>query len=109
MMQVVRTSLLPGLLKTAASNKNLPLPLKLFEIQEVVMKDLEVETGARNERRFAAINYNQTSGFEVIHGLVDYVMKLLEVKWRSSDHEKTDDQNYYYITKSENSAFLSGR
>merc|ERR1712110_218714 len=29
--QVCRTTLLPGLLKTAANNRNLPLPLKLFE------------------------------------------------------------------------------
>ena len=37
--QVARTSLLPGILKTIASNKNMPLPLKLFEISDVVLKD----------------------------------------------------------------------
>lgn len=37
--QVARTSLLPGILKTIASNKNMPLPLKLFEISDVVVKD----------------------------------------------------------------------
>lgn len=36
--QVVRTALLPGLLKTKASNKNSPLPLKLSEISDVVLK-----------------------------------------------------------------------
>jgi phenylalanyl-tRNA synthetase beta chain len=37
--QVARTSLLPGLLKTIYSNKKMPLPLKLFEISDVVLKD----------------------------------------------------------------------
>lgn len=37
--QVVRTTLIPGLLKTVASNKKMPLPIKLFEISDVVLKD----------------------------------------------------------------------
>lgn len=36
--QVVRTSLLPGLLKTISSNKHMPLPIKLFEVSDVVNK-----------------------------------------------------------------------
>jgi phenylalanyl-tRNA synthetase beta chain len=37
--QVVRTSLLPGLLKTVRENKAHPLPLKVFETSDVVTKD----------------------------------------------------------------------
>lgn len=37
--QVVRTTLIPGILKTIASNKNMPLPLRIFEISDVVVKD----------------------------------------------------------------------
>ena len=37
--QVARTSLLPGLLKTLQANRKMPLPLKLFEISDVVVKD----------------------------------------------------------------------
>lgn len=37
--QVVRTSLLPGLLKTISSNKQMPLPIKVFEISDVVFKN----------------------------------------------------------------------
>lgn len=36
---MARTSLLPGLLKTLAANRKMPLPLKLFEISDVVLKD----------------------------------------------------------------------
>lgn len=31
--------MLPGLLKTVAANRKMPLPLKLFEISDVVLKD----------------------------------------------------------------------
>lgn len=37
--QVCRTTLLPGLLKTIAANKKMPLPLKVFEVSDVVLKD----------------------------------------------------------------------
>ena len=36
--QVCRTSLIPGLLKTTQANKKLPLPMKLFEVSDVVLK-----------------------------------------------------------------------
>jgi len=38
-LQVARTILLPGLLKTIAANRKMPLPLKLFEISDIVVKD----------------------------------------------------------------------
>ena len=44
--QVVRTTLLPGLLKTIASSRNMPLPLKIFEVSDVVLSDKE--SGTRN-------------------------------------------------------------
>lgn len=39
------------------------------------------EVGARNERRICAVNCNKTAGFEVVHGLLDRIMLLLEVPW----------------------------
>uniref|UniRef100_A0A8C4H415 Phenylalanine--tRNA ligase beta subunit n=1 Tax=Dicentrarchus labrax TaxID=13489 RepID=A0A8C4H415_DICLA len=77
---VARTTLLPGLLKTIAANRKMPLPLKLFEISDVVLKDETKDVGARNSRRFCAVYYNKSPGFEVIHGLLDRTMQLLEVK-----------------------------
>uniref|UniRef100_A0A8D3BGD0 Phenylalanine--tRNA ligase beta subunit n=1 Tax=Scophthalmus maximus TaxID=52904 RepID=A0A8D3BGD0_SCOMX len=78
--QVARTTLLPGLLKTIAANRKMPLPLKLFEISDVVLKDDTKDVGTRNSRRFCAVYYNKSPGFEVIHGLLDRTMQLLEVK-----------------------------
>lgn len=37
--QVARTNLLSGLLKTTTANKKMPLPMKLFEVTDVVLKD----------------------------------------------------------------------
>ncbi|KAJ4935112.1 hypothetical protein JOQ06_016648 [Pogonophryne albipinna] len=83
--QVARTTLLPGLLKTLAANRKMPLPLKLFEISDVVLKDDTKDVGARNSRRFCAVYYNKSPGFEVIHGLLDRTMQLLEVKSERGD------------------------
>ncbi|CAG2066124.1 unnamed protein product, partial [Timema podura] len=77
--QVARTTLLPGLLKTLAANKKMPLPLKIFEVSDVILRDISTEVGARNERRLCAVNCNKSPGFEVIHGLLDRVMTLLEI------------------------------
>ena len=46
---MVRTSLVPGLLKTLGSNKEAPLPVKIFEVSDVVELDPEAEVGAKAE------------------------------------------------------------
>ncbi|EFQ98028.1 phenylalanyl-tRNA synthetase subunit beta [Nannizzia gypsea CBS 118893] len=76
--QVVRTSLMPGLLKTIRENKNHSLPIKIFEVSDVGLKDLSLERKSRNERHFAAAWYGKTSGFEVVHGLLDKVMMMMK-------------------------------
>ncbi|CAD6442866.1 5ac30cf7-f492-4381-a0fc-5ad0f0ae2ef9 [Sclerotinia trifoliorum] len=76
--QVVRTSLLPGLLKTIRENKKHSLPLKVFEVSDVAFKDLSLERKSRNERHFAAAWYGKTSGFEAVHGLLDRILLMLQ-------------------------------
>lgn len=76
--QMIRTSLVPGLLKTIRENKHHALPLKLFEVSEVAFKDESRERKSRNERHFAAAWCSKNSGFEVVHGLMDRVMLMLK-------------------------------
>lgn len=76
--QVVRTTLLPGLLKTIRENKHHSVPIKIFEVSEVAFKDLSLERKSRNERHFAAAWYGKSSGFEIVHGLMDRVMLMLK-------------------------------
>uniref|UniRef100_A0A3P8RMA1 Phenylalanine--tRNA ligase beta subunit n=1 Tax=Amphiprion percula TaxID=161767 RepID=A0A3P8RMA1_AMPPE len=99
--QVARTTLLPGLLKTIAANRKMPLPLKLFEVSDVVLKDETKDVGARNSRRFCAVYYNKSPGFEVIHGLLDRTMQLLEVKSARGEG--------YHIQAADDSTFFPGR
>ncbi|XP_031564796.1 phenylalanine--tRNA ligase beta subunit-like [Actinia tenebrosa] len=105
--QVARTTLLPGLLKTICSNKKMPLPIRLFEMSDVVYKDDKKDVGARNNRRFCAVNYNKTPGFEVIHGLLDRTMQLLEIK-PTADKTK-DPQQGYHLKQHNDSTFFPGR
>ncbi|KAF7651247.1 hypothetical protein LDENG_00113550 [Lucifuga dentata] len=96
--QVARTTLLPGLLKTIAANRKMPLPLKLFEVSDVVLKDETKDVGARNSRRFCAVYYNKSPGFEVIHGLLDRTMQLLEAKPGRGEGfhiQATDDSTFF--------------
>lgn len=102
--QVARTTLIPGLLKTLASNKKMPLPCKLFEVSDVVLKDANAPVGARNQRRLCAVYYNKSDGFEVIHGLLDRVFQVLEVPW-SEDR----DTNGYYLRAIHDPTFFVNR
>lgn len=83
--QVVRTSLLPGLLKTIRENKHHSVPIKIFEVSDVAFKDLTLERKSRNERHFAAAWYGKSSGFEVVHGLLDRIMLMLKSAFMVSE------------------------
>jgi len=99
--QAVRQSLLPGLLKTIYANKKMPLPLKLFEISDIVRLDETVDTGSRNHRHLVAAYYSKTPGFEVIHGLLDRIMLLLGVSLSA--------ENGYSIQAADDPAYFDGR
>eukprot|EP00842_Homolaphlyctis_polyrhiza_P001494 jgi/Hompol1/2345/HPOL_002937-RA len=103
--EVVRTSLLPGILKTVASNRHMPLPLKVFEISDIVLRDEREERRARNQRNICALYSNKTSGFEIIHGLVDCIMQALSVK--RVPVGSTDKG--FFIRESDNETFFAGR
>lgn len=102
--QVGRTTLLPGLLKTIHANKKMPLPLKLFEISDVILKDNSHDVGARNERHLCAIYYNKNTGFEIIHGIMDRLAQLLDIPFSNNNRKKG-----YHIKEHEDPTFFSGR
>lgn len=97
--QVVRTSLLPGLLKTVRENRSHALPIRIFETSDIVVKDRSEETQARNIRHAAALWCNRTAGFEVVHGLLDRVMLILEIPRISVDDKKAT--HGYYIKETD--------
>uniref|UniRef100_A0A7S1T4V3 phenylalanine--tRNA ligase n=1 Tax=Compsopogon caeruleus TaxID=31354 RepID=A0A7S1T4V3_9RHOD len=75
--QECRTSLLPGILKTLRENRSMKLPLRLFEVGDVVLKDPSREVGARNRRKMAAVFASTHAGFEIIKALLDHLVTVL--------------------------------
>ena len=94
--QVVRTQLLPGILKTVSCNRKMPLPLKLFEVSDIVLKSEEEDTGSKNFRNVCVLFCGKTSGFEVVHGVLDRLMLAM-------------NQKDYSIRVSAEPMFFSGR
>ncbi|CVL01228.1 probable phenylalanine--tRNA ligase alpha chain [Fusarium mangiferae] len=118
--QVVRSTLLPGLLKTIRENKGHSVPMKIFEVSDVVFKDESQERKARNERHFAAAWYGRTSGFEVVHGLLDRVLLMLRTAFltheeglsgKSVDFEVKENPGKpdgYWIQELDDATFFAG-
>lgn len=57
--------MLSGLLKSVSANKGYPLPISLFEMGDIIIKDSTTDTGATNKRMLAAIHCNTVAEFEV--------------------------------------------
>ena len=105
--QIVRTSLLPGILKTIRENKKHALPLKVFECSDVAFKDPTAERKSRNERHFAAAWCGKTSGFEVVHGLLDRLMLILSQGLTEAG--KIEQEVGYWIEETDEETYFPGR
>ncbi|KAL8759289.1 MAG: hypothetical protein Q9184_003674 [Pyrenodesmia sp. 2 TL-2023] len=109
--QVVRTSLLPGLLKTIRENKHHSVPIKIFEVSDVAFKDLSLERKSRNERHFAAAWYGKSSGFEVVHGLMDRIMLMLKSAFVTGEEglaKKGVEEAAYWIAEVDDPTYFPG-
>ena len=104
--QVVRTSLLPGMLKTVKECRKVALPLKLFEVSDIVLLDPTSDVGARNVRMMAGICVNKSSGFETIHGIVDRVMNMFGYTAQCAGGE---GDKSYTVVAAPNPTFFPGR
>jgi len=107
---IVRTSLLPGLLKTLHSNQASNLPLRIFELGDVCLLDSGRDVGARNARRIAALYCSTTSGFEMIHGLLDRIMEVNEAVFEIDLQNGAPAKKHVYaIRKSDDASFFPKR
>ena len=64
-------------------------------------KDPTSDVGASNRRHLVAIHGGMTSGFEVVHGLLDHIMILLDIP--------RDAEKGYSVRESKDGAFFDGR
>ena len=102
--QYMRSSLIPGILKSIEGNKANALPFKIFEISDVVEINEESEVGAVNRRKLCFAYTNTSSAMEIIQGMVDLLMKKTGLCFNSDNVEKK-----YTIKKSENKIFFEDR
>ncbi|KAK9321342.1 hypothetical protein V1517DRAFT_326775 [Lipomyces orientalis] len=104
--QVVRTSLLPGILKTVRENRKHSLPIKVFEVSDVAFKNEKLERKSYNERHWAGVYAGKTSGFEIVHGLLDRIMQMLRVQWIKESDVGVPG---YFIKQQDDDTFFPGR
>ncbi|XP_074275042.1 phenylalanine--tRNA ligase beta subunit, cytoplasmic [Silene latifolia] len=102
--EVVRSSLMPGILKAVGHNKDHKKPIKVFEAGDVVILSDTNDVGAVNHRQLAALHCGASSGFEIIHSLVDRVMAVV-----GTPFVEEGDNSGYYLQHADNPEFLSGR
>ena len=102
--QYMRSSLIPGILKSIEGNKANALPFKIFEISDVVEINEESEVGAVNRRKLCFVYTNTSSAMEIIQGMVDLLMKKIGLCFNSDNVEQK-----YTIKKSENKIFFEDR
>ncbi|CUM66906.1 uncharacterized protein PRCAT00004591001 [Priceomyces carsonii] len=106
--QVVRTSLLPGILKTIRENRKHSLPIKVFECGDIVLKNSKLERGAFNQRNWTAVYAGKTAGFELVQGLLGKIMQTMRTKWLENPQEETG-RGYWIEEDKENPTFFPGR
>jgi phenylalanyl-tRNA synthetase beta chain len=74
---VVRTHLIGGLFEALRENRRRPMPIGLFEIDNVVQLDDTAETGAAEERRMALVEIGRESGYATARSTVDALLREL--------------------------------
>lgn len=96
---VIRTSLLPGLLNSLKNNLKIGVPLKIFEISDVIIKNEKIDVGCMNERHLSALYCNTKGEMEYIHGLLDRIMESLSKKYelKLSNHPSFFDKRQAQI------------
>ena len=107
--QVVRTSLIPGILKTIKENKNHSLPIKVFETGDIVYKVPTDERGARNQRNWSAAYAGKKSGFEFIQGLLTKIMQTMRVPWLETNEQNSNKRGFWTVANDEKKMFFPGR
>ena len=103
--EYMRSSLIPGILKSVEANKANQLPYKIFEISDVVVIDKDNEVGASNKRELCFAYTNNVSSMEIVQGMVDLLMKKIGLVFM----EKNDVKKRYVIKPSNDPSFFEDR
>ncbi len=83
----LRRLLLQQLLRLAAENQHVDMPLKVFEVGDVVAPDPGEETGARTEFHVAALVMSPRTGYEEVQAYLYALLRNLGVGFRIMEAE----------------------
>jgi phenylalanyl-tRNA synthetase beta chain len=103
--EYMRSSLIPGILKSVEANKANQLPYRIFEISDVVLIDKDNEVGASNRRKLCFAYTNTISSMEIVQGMVDLLMKKIGLVFK----EENDVKKRYIIKPSNDPTFFEDR
>ena len=79
-LKVVRTHLLSGVLQALYENRKRPMPLRLFELDNVAVLDPSAETGIREERRVAFAEMGPDAGYATVRSVMDAVLREIGLR-----------------------------
>ncbi len=85
---VVRTHLMGGLMEALRENRRRPMPIRLFEIDNVVDLDDAAETGAAEKRNLALVEIGRESGYATARSTIDALLRELgwNAEYAAIDH-----------------------
>jgi phenylalanyl-tRNA synthetase beta chain len=87
-LTVVRTHLMTGVMEALRENRRRPMPLRLFEMDDVVALDEKAETGTHEERRLCFVHAGRDAGYASARTVVDALLRELgaEARYKPIEH-----------------------
>ncbi|MGM5482280.1 MAG: hypothetical protein ACQESF_02350, partial [Nanobdellota archaeon] len=87
-VNMVRTWLLPELLKVLNHNRHVQFPQKIFEINNSVVPDKTKDVLCRDELRLSVLIQDKQTGFTPIKQTVEYILDSLDIEYefKEKDH-----------------------
>jgi len=88
-LNMVRTWLIPEMIKVLVSNRNKSYPQKLFETAEVVIPDKNTDVLSKNMLKTAIITANTSANFTEIKQVVENLLDSFDLKYEilEAEHE----------------------
>lgn len=89
--QVLRSTLLPGLIKCIVNNQHFPFPYKIFEVGDITQIESN-DIGFINKKYVSAIIGDQIDKFEEIQGLCSHLLSKLGIL--KYNYKEIEDNKY---------------
>ncbi|MFX1328508.1 MAG: phenylalanine--tRNA ligase subunit beta [Promethearchaeota archaeon] len=101
-----RTSILPKLMETLRNNRSEEKPIRIFEVGDIILIDVNEETGTKREVHLSAVTYHENADFTEIRSTLDFIMTSLGCY---NDCEIKHVKNSSYIDGRNGCIYLKGK